>query len=342
MKAIVRTRYGSPDALQLQEVDKPGPNDDQVLVKVHAASVTFSNLIMVTAGPLPVRLLLGLILPPKPQILGSDIAGQVEAVGRNIERFRPGDEVFGYLADCGKGGYAEYVCAPERALGAKPANLSFVEAAAVPEAALVALQAVRDDGQVQPGQHVLVYGASGGIGTFAVQIAKHLGAEVTGVCSTRNLDLVRSIGADHVIDYKREDFTRGGPQYDLIVATAGYRSLSDFQRALAPNGTYVCTGGSWLQIFQAAARGRRTVDEGKKLMMLEMKPDYDFGTLRKMIESGSVRPVIDRCYALHETAAAFKYYGKRHARGKVVITVVQNNAQARPSMWPDPSHCSHA
>jgi NADPH:quinone reductase-like Zn-dependent oxidoreductase len=325
MKAIVRTKYGTPDVLQLQEVQIPAPNDDQALVKVHAASVTFSNLLMVTAGPFPIRLLMGLLRPPTPQILGSDIAGQVEAVGKNVKQFQPADQVFGYLADCGKGGYAEYVCAPERALGPKPANLSFEEAAAVPEAALVALQAVRDDGQIQPGHQVLVYGASGGIGTFAVQIAKYFGAEVTGVCSTRNLDLVRSIGADHVIDYTREDFAKSGQRYDLIVATAGYRSLSDYQRALSPSGIYVCTGGSWRQIFQAAARGRRTVDGGRKLVMLTMNPNYDFATLREMIEVGKVRPVIDRCYPLRETAEAFKYYGKRHARGKVVITVANHS-----------------
>jgi NADPH:quinone reductase-like Zn-dependent oxidoreductase len=328
MKAIVRTKYGPPDVLRLQEVEKPAPADDQALVKVHAASVAFSNLLMVTAGPFPIRLLLGLLRRPKPEILGSDIAGRVEAVGRNVERFRPGDEVFGYLADSGKRGYAEYVCAPERALGLKPANLSFEEAAAVPEAALVALQAVRDDGQVQPRQRVLICGASGGIGTFAVQIAKYFGAEVTGVCSTRNLDLVRSIGADHVIDYTTEDFTQNGRKYELIVATAGYRSLSDYGRALSLSGIYVCTGGSWAQIFQAAVRGERgTMKGGQKLAMLTMSRTCHFATLKDMIESGKVRPVIDCCYPLSEIVAAFKYYGKRHSRGKVVITAANPNKE---------------
>ena len=334
MKAIVRTKYGPPDVLQLQEVEKPAPTDEQALVAVRAASVTFSNLLMVTAGPFPIRLILGLLRTPKPQIPGSDMAGRVEAVGRNVKQFQPGDEVFGYLADCGKGAYAEYVCAPERALGLKPANLSFAEAAAVPEAALVALQAVRDDGQVQKGQKVLIYGASGGIGTFAVQIAKYFGAEVTGVCSTRNLDLVRSIGADYVIDYTREDFTKNGQQYDLIVATAGYRSLADYQRALSRQGIYVCTGGSWAQIFQAAARGQRSSSGGKKLVMLTMNPNYDFAFIREMIEAGKVRPVIDRHYPLSEIAEAFRYYGRRHARGKVVITV-EHNDKTEQSAAPD-------
>ncbi len=326
MKAIVRTKYGPPEVLQLKEVAKPTPKDNEVLVEVQAASVTFSNLLLVTGGPFPIRLIIGWLRKPKIQILGSDIAGRVEAVGRNIMRFQPGQEVIGYLADCGKGGYAEYVCAPEKALGIKPANLSFEEAAAVPEAALVALQAVRDDGQIQMGQKVLIYGASGGIGTFAVQIAKSFGAEVTGVCSTRNLDMVRSIGADHVIDYTQEDFTKNGQQYDLIVATAGYRSISAYMRSLIPGGIYVCTGGSWAQIFQAAVQGQRTLTTAsKKVVMLTMNPNYDFAFIKELIEADKVKPVIDRCYPLNEIAKAFRYYGKRHARGKVVITVKNSN-----------------
>ena len=321
MKAIVCTKYGPPEVLHLQEVAKPSPKDNQALVQVHAASVTFSNLLLVTGGPFPIRLIAGLFRKPKIQILGSDIAGRIETVGRNVKRFQPGDEVFGYLADCGKGGYAEYVCAPEKALGLKPANLSFEQAAAVPEAALVALQAVRDDGQVQKGKKVLIYGASGGIGTFAVQIAKSFGAEVTGVCSTRNLDLVRSLGAEHVIDYKKQDFTKNGQQYDLIVATAGYRSISDYRRALSPGGIYVCTGGSWAQIIQAGIQGEKPWDENKKSVMLTMNPDYDFASLKELIEDGNVTPAIDRCYPLSETAKAFRYYGKRRSQGKVVITV---------------------
>jgi NADPH:quinone reductase-like Zn-dependent oxidoreductase len=204
MKAVVCTKYGPPDVLKLEEVPEPTPGDGEVLVKVHAASVTYSNLMLVRGEPFVGRLMGIGLLKPKQKIPGSDIAGRVEAVGRNVKRFRPGDEVYGDLSGCGRGGYAEYVCAPENALGLKPVNMSFEEAAAVPEAALVALQALRDKGQIQPGQKVLINGASGGVGTFAVQIAKYFGAEVTGVCSTRNLDMVRSIGADHIIDYTEE------------------------------------------------------------------------------------------------------------------------------------------
>jgi NADPH:quinone reductase-like Zn-dependent oxidoreductase len=323
MKAVVRTKYGPPEALQIRDVPKPVPEDNEALVEVHAASVTFSNLFLATGGPFPIGLIAGLVRKPTAQILGSDIAGRVEAVGKDVQRFQPGDEVFGYLADCGKGGYAEYVCAPERVLELKPTNLSFEEAAAVPEAGLVAQQAVRYDGQIQKGQNVLVYGASGGIGTFAVQFAKSFGAEVTGVCSTRNLDLVRSIGADHVIDYKKEDFTRNGQLYDLIVATAGYRSISAYRRSLRPGGIYVCTGGGWAQILQAGIQGQRASTGGdKKVIMLTMNPDYDLASIREQIEAGKVKPVIDRRYPLDEIAEAFRYYGKRHARGKVVINVV--------------------
>ena len=205
----------------------------------------------------------------------------------------------------------------------KPVNLSWEQTAAVPEAALVALQAVRDDGHIQNGQKVLVYGASGGIGTFVVQIAKTFGAEVTGVCSTKNVDLVRSLGTDHVIDYTKEDFSKNGKQYDLIVATAGYRSIYDYKRALSPKGIYVCTGGAWSQIFQTLILAKRLSEPaGKKLEVLTMKPDFDFATLKELIEAGKVRSVIDRSYPLEKTGEAFTYYSKRHARGKVVVTVV--------------------
>jgi NADPH:quinone reductase-like Zn-dependent oxidoreductase len=303
-------------------VEIPLPKDDLVLVRVHAASVTFSNLLMVTGRPFPLRLAFGGLLKPRIRILGSDIAGRVVAVGNSVKQFNPGDKVFGYLARCGYGGYAEYVCAPENALGFKPANLSFDQAAAVPEAALVALQAVQDDGQIKPGHKVLVYGASGGIGTFAVQIAHALGAHVTGVCSAKNLEMVRSIGADRVVDHEKEDFAKNGERYDLIVGAAGYRSIRDYERALTPRGIYVATGGSWTQVFQAAALGRRmSTRGGRRLGILVMNPNYDFAFLRELIESGRVRPVIDSCYALSEAAEAFEHYGKRHARGKVVIRV---------------------
>ncbi len=324
MKAIVCTKYGSPDVLQLQEVEKPKPEDDEVLIKVQAASVTFSNLLLVQGIPIFIRLKAGELLKPKPIILGSDVAGEVVAVGRNVKNYQSGDSVFGYLAgdDGKKGGYAEYVCAPENSLGLKPVNLTWEQSAAVPEAALVALQAVRDDGQTRKGDHVLVYGASGGIGTFAVQIAKAFNAEVTGVCSTNNVELVRSLGADHVVDYTKEDFVKRGIHFDLIVATAGFRKILTYKSALKPKGIYVCTGGSWKQIFQALLFAKRLSEPGgRKLGMLVMNPHFDFSTLKELLESGKVKPVIDRVYPLSETGEALAYYSKRHARGKVIISI---------------------
>ncbi len=321
MKAIVCTKYGPPDILKLVEVEKPVPGDDEVLVEILAASVTYSNLMLVKGEPFVGRLMgLGLF-QPKEKIPGSDIAGRVEAIGRNVRRFQPGDEVYGDLSGCGRGGFAEYVCAPEDALGLKPANLSFEEASAVPEAALVALQALRDNGQIKPGQKVLIYGASGGIGTFAVQIAKSFGAEVTGVCSTRNLELVRSLGADHVIDYTKEDFTQNGHRYDLILATAGFRSIFDYRRALAPEGIYVSTGGAMAQTFQALLLGPLvSLGGNQKLGAMLVKPNKDLAFMKELIEAGKVKPVIDRCYPLSETAEALRQYAKGHARGKIVIT----------------------
>jgi NADPH:quinone reductase-like Zn-dependent oxidoreductase len=326
MKAIVCTEYGSPDVLRLEEIQKPTPGDDQVLVQVHAASVTYSSLMLVRGEPFVGRLMGMGLFKPNCKIPGADIAGRVEAVGRNVKHFQPGDEVFGDLSDCGRGGFAEYVCAPENALALKPTNISFKEAAAVPEAALVALQALRDKGQIQPGQKVLINGASGGIGTFAVQIAKSFGAEVTGVCSTRNVDLVRSLGADHVIDYTKQDFTQNGQQYDLILATAGYRSIFDYKRALSPKGIYVSTGGSMAQTFQALLLGPfLSMTGSKKLGAMLVKPNKDLGFMKELVEAGQVKPVIDRYYKLDEVAEALKYYGEGHARGKVVITVEHNS-----------------
>jgi len=326
MKAIVCKKYGPLDVLKFEEVPKPTPGDDKVLVKVHAASVTYSNLMLVRGEPFVGRLMGMGLLRPKQKIPGSDIAGRVEALGRNVKRFRPGDEVYGDLSGCGRGGYAEYVSAPENALGLKPVNISFEEAAAVPEAALVALQALRDNGQIQTGQKVLINGASGGIGTFAVQIAKYFGAEVTGVCSTRNLDMVRSMGADHVIDYTKEDFTKNGGCYDLIVATAGYRSIFDYKRALSPKGIYVSTGGSLAQTFQALLLGPFISMTGsKKLGAMLVKPNKDLGFMKELIEAGKVKPVIDRRYPLSEVPEALRYYGEGHSQGKVVITVEHHN-----------------
>jgi NADPH:quinone reductase-like Zn-dependent oxidoreductase len=325
MKAIVCTKYGPPDVLELKEVDKPVPRDNEVLVKVHAASLTYSNLFHVSGKPFPLRLIFGL-LKPKPRIPGTDIAGRVVAVGGKAKKFQMGDEVFGDLSRCGRGGFAEYVSVPEGELGLKPANCSFTEAAAVPEAALVALQALRDKGRIRQGQKVLIYGASGGIGTFAVQIAKHFGAEVTGVCGAGNLELVRSLGADHVIDYAKEDFSQNGQRYDLILATKGYRSIFAYKRALSPKGIYVMTGGSWAQMFQALLIGPwLSMSGSRKLGGMTVKPNRDLVFMKELIEAGKVKPVIDRCYPLAETADAFRYYGEGHTKGKVVITIEHND-----------------
>ena len=317
MKAIVYTAYGPPEVLQLKEVERPTAKEDEVLVKVQAVSVNPFEWHHLRGTPFPLRLSSGL-LKPKHKILGLDIAGRVEAVGRNVKQFQPGDEVFG-VSDFGA--FAEYVCAREAALVLKPANISFEEASGVPEAALVALQALRDNGNIQKGHKVLIYGASGGIGTFAVQIAKSFGAEVTGVCSTRNTDLVHSLGADHVIDYTKEDFTQNGQRYDLIVATAGYRSIFDYKRALSPNGRYVSTGGSMAQTFQALLLGPLISMSGsKKLGAMLVEPNKDLAFMKELIEAGQVKPYIDRCYPLCETAEALHYYGNGHSRGKVVIS----------------------
>ena len=326
MKAIIQTKYGSLALLKLEEIPKPVPSDNEVLVEVHAASVNYSNMLIVKGKPLLIRLWSG-FLKPKFKVPGTDIAGRVEAVGGNVKQFQPGDEVFGDLSECGYGAYAEYVSVPENVLSLKPKNISFEEAATIPETAVVALQGLRNKGQIEKGKKVLIYGASGGIGTFAVQIAKYFGAEVTGVCSKRNWELVRSIGADHLIDYTVEDFTQTGKLYDLIFATAGYRSIFDYKRALSPNGIYVMAGGSMTQIFQALLMGPLVSMTGSKklcgLSLIINQKDLVF--LKELIESGKVKPVIDRRYYLSEVAEAIRYYSKGHTRGKVVITVKHNN-----------------
>jgi NADPH:quinone reductase-like Zn-dependent oxidoreductase len=323
MKAIICTKYGSPDVLQLQEVEKPAPQDDEVLIKIHAASVNARDWRFMRAKPFFIRLMPGGLLKPKNPILGVDVAGQVEAVGSNVRRFRPGDEVFGYLSRYGGRTFAEYVCAGENEIALKPANLSFEQAAAVPLAAMTALQGLRDKGNIQPGQKVLINGASGGVGTFAVQIAKSFGAEVTGVCSTRNLEMVRSIGADHVIDYKVEDFTRNGHHYDLILAVNGFHPISDYLRALSPEGIYVLSGGSMLQLLQASRRGRRNSKTGsqKTYVVSLVQNQKDLIFMKELLETGKVVPIIDGCYPLSKTPEAFWYFEKVHPKGKVVITV---------------------
>ena len=326
MKAIVYTEYGSPDVLELKEVVKPTPKDNEVLVKVYAVSANAADLHLLRADPFLIRLSSGL-LKPKNEILGSDIAGRVEAVGENVKQFKLGDEVFGDISAGGWGGFAEYVCTREDALVLKPANISFEEAAAVPMAAVTALQGLRSKGQIQPGQKVLINGASGGVGMFAVQIAKAFGAEVTAVCSTRNLDVVRSIGADHVIDYTQEDFTQNGKRYDLILAANGYRSISDYRRALTPKGTYVMTGGAMVQLSEVMLKGPWISMTGsQKMGNLLAKPNKnDLAFMKELLEAGKVKPVIDRCYPLSEVADALRYLEEGHAQGKVVITVAQNN-----------------
>jgi NADPH:quinone reductase-like Zn-dependent oxidoreductase len=325
MKAIVCTKYGSPDVLQLQEVAKPAPQDDEVLIRIHAASINSRDWRLMRANPFFIRLMPGGFLQPRNKILGADLAGRVEEIGGNVKQFNPGDEVFGYLPSAtGRGTFAEYVCANEKAITLKPANLTFEQAAAVPEAAMTALQGLRDKGNIQPGQKVLINGASGGVGTFAVQIAKAFGAEVTAVCSTRNLEMVSSIGADHLIDYKKEDFTQNAQQYDLILAVNGYHPISDYLHALKPEGTYVVAGGSMLQLFQAASLGRRASKTGSQITyvvsLVQSQKDLIF--LKELLESGKVIPVIDGCYPLSKTPEAFWYFEKVHPKGKVVISVV--------------------
>jgi NADPH:quinone reductase-like Zn-dependent oxidoreductase len=324
MKAIVCKKYGSPDVLQLQEVAQPAPQDNEVLIKIYAASINARDWRMMRAKPFFIRLVPGGFFRPKNKILGADVAGRVEAIGRNVRQFKPGDEVFGYLPSAtGRGTFAEYVCANENAITLKPANLSFEQAAAVPVAALTALQALRDKGNIQPGQKVLIHGASGGVGTFAIQIAKALEAEVTAVCSTRNLDLARALGADHVIDYTREDFTRNGQRYDLILAVNGYHPISNYLRTLTPEGIYVVAGGPMLQLFQAALQGRQTSQTGKPKTRVAslVQNQRDLVFMKELIESREITPVIDGCYPLSKTSEALWYFEQVHARGKVIITV---------------------
>ena len=320
MRAIIHTTYGSPDVLELQEIEKPDVPDDEVLVRVQAASVNPVDLYSLTGTPYLARILGGL-RRPKSSNLGVDFAGTVEEVGRNVTQFRPGDEVFGR-----SGAFAEYVCVRD-AVAPKPTNLTMEQAAAVPVAALTALQGLRDHGQIQPGRNVLINGASGGVGTFAVQIAKALGAEVTGVCSTRNVDLVRSLGADHVIDYTREEFTRNEQRYDLMLDVAGSRSWSECRRVLDPQATLVIVGapkGSRLLGPLSHIVGVRlaAVRSSQKVVFFMAKPNRaDLMVLGELLENGKVTPVIDRRYALSEIADALRYLGEGHARGKIVLTV---------------------
>ncbi|KXK49767.1 MAG: NAD(P)-dependent alcohol dehydrogenase [Anaerolineae bacterium] len=324
MKAIYVERFTAPDSVRVREVEKPIPTAGHVLIKVHATSVNYNTVALVTGKPFIVRLMTGGMRKPRYRIPGNDVAGRVEAVGANVSRFKRGDAVFGDTANVGFATFAEYVVAPESVLEPIPAGVSFEDAASAPEAGLVALQGLRDAGHIEAGQRVLIVGASGGIGTFAVQIAKHLGAEVTAVCSTRNAAFVRSIGADHVIDYTREDFASNGQNYDLVLSTAGYRPIVDYRRVLAAHGRYVSTGGSLRQIFEALLLGPLLSRGGKTLRGLTVKPNMGLAELGAMIASGAVRPVIEQCYPLEDASAAFAYYAQGRTRGKLVITIARD------------------
>lgn len=325
MKAIVRTRYGSPDVLELKDIDTPIVEDDKVLVRVSASSVTTADIDYLRGRPRFARMMPGYGLgKPRHRVLGLDVAGHVEVVGKNVTQFRPGDEVFGDLTQHGFGAFAEYAAAPERAFAQKPAGLTFEEAATLPHGAILALQCVLSGRRIQPGHKVLINGASGSVGPFAVQIAKAFGAEVTGVCSASKMDLVRSVGADHVIDYTQADFTQSGQRYDRIIDIAAHRSIFACWGALRPRGTYVWVGGSVGQLLQAVFVGPLIGLIGSRNMgLMPWRPfrKQDVVLLRELIGAGKVRPVIDRRYSLREVPDALRYLENGNARGKVVITL---------------------
>jgi NADPH:quinone reductase-like Zn-dependent oxidoreductase len=323
MKAIVHTEYGPPDVLQLKEIEKPVPKDDELLVKVHAVSVNRSDWEGLIGKPLYARI--GGLRKPSRPILGSDIAGRVEVVGKNNSQFQVGDEVFGEMEDY-HGGFAEYVCTRGTAWALKPAGMTFEQAAAIPQAGVIALQGLRDKGQVQPGQSVLINGAGGGAGSFAVQLAKYYGAEVTGVDNTGKLDFMRSLGADHVIDYTREDFTNSGKQYDLILDLIAERSVFAYQRALRPNGRYFAVGGPVATLIRILLLGpgmRRATGKNIRILAVQRNRN-DLVSITELCEAGKIVPVIDRRYPLREVPEALRYLGEGHAKGKLVITVDHN------------------
>jgi len=322
MKTIEFTRYGSPDLLKFKEIPIPTPGAHEVLVQIHAASINSWDWELLHATPFANRMMFGLFRPKKLKTLGFDIAGRVEAVGSAINKFRVGDEVYGDLSASGWGGFAEYVAAPENALAIKPANLSFEQAAAVPQAGLLAWQSLVDLGHIQSGQKVLINGASGGSGTFAIQIAKTFDVEITGVCSTGKMDFVRSLGVDHVIDYTREDFTRNGEKYDLIVDAHAMHSMFDYRRALNPNGRYIVHGGATHTLMSILLLGRLLLlFDNRRTQILLHKANKGLDGLGALLQSGKVVPVIDKCFPFSETIDALKYYGNGNARGKVVIAM---------------------
>ena len=329
MKAIVFTEYGSPDSLQLKDVSKPVPNSNEVLVKVHASSINSWDWEFQSGSSWITRLSAGLLKPkPTKQILGSDVAGTVEAVGKGVTRFKQGDELFGDLWDSW-GGFAEYASADENTFERKPNNVTFEQAAAVPQAGVLALQGLRTTGKIQPGQKVLINGAGGGVGTFAIQIAKYIGTEVTGVDATDKLDLVRSLGADHVIDYTQEDFCKNGQQYDLILDVHTYRSMFDYKRALTPTGTYAIVGGSSLRVDQALLLRLWALitRDSQKLRLVMEGPNKGLADLAELLETGNVVPVVDRVYPLSEVPDALRYFVEGHHKGKIVISIENESSR---------------
>ncbi len=322
MHAIVQPRYGSPDVLKFQTLDSPVPKDNEVLVKVHAAAVNAGDWHLLRGTPFVMRLLFGFTKPKYP-VLGSDMAGSVVSVGAAVSNFSVGDEVMADLSDDGLGSFAEYVTVPETALVAKPKNVSFEQAAAVPVAAITALQALRDHGQVQAGQRVLITGASGGVGSFAVQLAKNFGAHVTAVCSTSKVDMVRKLGADKIIDYKQDDFTKMGQRYDLIIDAAAFRPLAEVKLALSSTGNYVLVGGSSQRLFQTMLMGPLMSKKGGQSFttMLAKANTGDLEILADMVRQGKLTPIIDKRYPLSEVPEAIAYVEKGRAKGKVIITV---------------------
>ena len=322
MKAIVFTEYGSPDVLELKEIARPTPQAGEILIQVVASSANAADWRLLRADPFSVRFETGL-LRPKQQILGADVSGIVAALGPDVTRFNVGDAVYGDISDAGRGGFAEYVCAPAAAMARKPAGLTHEQAAAIPLAGVTALQALRDYGSIQAGQKVLINGASGGVGSYAVQIAKAYGCEVTAVCSTRKIEMVKALGADHIIDYKKEDFTQNGQQYDLILGANGYHPISAYKRSLTPTGTYVCSGGNMRQIFGAMILGKLYSRGGQTLTgMVAVPKGEDLEVMNELFAAGQVKPVIDRTFPLSEAPAALRYLEAGHPTGKVVLTHV--------------------
>jgi NADPH:quinone reductase-like Zn-dependent oxidoreductase len=318
MRAAVWTRFGPPDVLELQDVERPTPGEDELLIKINAASINSWDRELMNGEA---QITFGGRLRPKYKILGCDVAGVVEDIGRSVKGFKPGDEVFGDISGSGWGGFAEYVCAKEGEMALKSPKMSFEHAAATPQAAVLALQSLRDKGRIRLGQRVLINGAGGGVGTFAVQLARSFNADVTGVDISSKLEMLRSIGADHVIDCSKDDFTRMGREYDLIVDVRSQRSIFDYKRALAPDGVCVLVGGSAGTIFPAMFFGSWVLG-GRKVRVLLLRPDpKDLDHINALFETGKVAPVIDRCYPLDKVADAFRYYAEGRAIGKIVITI---------------------